>query len=236
MVRRAARAASWFAALLGLLLALRLAATGDLAPPPLASPDDLGSWADARSPVASAVALVRLSAELAVWYLLGLSVLHAVAARRPGGGSGVVARLAPVGALRLVRAGLGLGLVASVTVQPSGALAASVPPGTATMQPLPEEGSSGTARMVPQAPTATLATPAPLRPPAQHRVEAGESFWTIATDVLGQAWGRPATDAEVDPFWRALVDANRDRLVSDDPDLVLPGQVFEVPPPPAAPT
>ena len=233
MAVRAVRAAAWFAGLLGLLVALRLAAAGELAAPPITAPDDLGAWADDRGPVAAALALVRLLAEVAVWYLLALSALQAVAARRHTGAAGVVDRVAPTGAVRLVRAGLGLGIVA-VSLQPGGALAASVPPGTATMQPLPDETPPGTARMVPQVPAAPPTPPA-ARAPVQHRVEVGESFWTIAADVLEQSWGRSATAAEIDPFWRAVVDANRHRLVSDDPDLVLPGQVFEVPPPPSPP-
>jgi nucleoid-associated protein YgaU len=59
----------------------------------------------------------------------------------------------------------------------------------------------------------------------------------ITRQVLGQAWGRPATDAEIDPYWRALVAANRSRLPDpDNPDLVYPGEVLTVPPPPAEPT
>jgi nucleoid-associated protein YgaU len=43
------------------------------------------------------------------------------------------------------------------------------------------------------------------------------------------------SDAEVDDYWTRLIAANRDRLAhGDDPDLVFPGQVFDLPPPPAA--
>lgn len=68
------------------------------------------------------------------------------------------------------------------------------------------------------------------------RVDRGESFWSIAADVLADAWGRPVTDVEIDPFWRALVAHNRDRLVDPgDPDVIMAGQVFELPTPPPAP-
>jgi nucleoid-associated protein YgaU len=34
----------------------------------------------------------------------------------------------------------------------------------------------------------------------------------------------------VAPYWRAVIDANRDRLaVPGDPDLILPGQVIVLP-------
>jgi hypothetical protein len=67
-------------------------------------------------------------------------------------------------------------------------------------------------------------------------VRPGEHFWSIAEEVLATSWGRPATEAEVAPYWAALVEANRDRLAHrDDPDLVYPGQVMALPPVPPAP-
>lgn len=237
MARRALRAAVWCAGLLGLVVALRLAATGDLSAPPITSPGDLGTWADDRGPVAAAVGLLRLGAELAVWYLIGLSLLELLVSRRGSRSAGVVRRLAPRATARLVRAGLGLGVVASAAVPPAGAVLASGPPGTAVMQPQPDDHGPGTARMVPQAAAAPAPAPPPASPPPpSHRVDAGDSFWTIAADVLEQGWGRRPTDAEIDPYWRTLVDANRHRLVSGDPDLVVPGQVFEVPSVPPPPT
>ena len=79
--------------------------------------------------------------------------------------------------------------------------------------------------------------PAPASAPAvrTHVVVPGEHFWSIAESVLHDAWGRNASVPEVTPYWRALVEANRDRL--RDPhnaDLVFPGQEFVVPAPPAA--
>lgn len=60
-------------------------------------------------------------------------------------------------------------------------------------------------------------------------VEPGESFWSIATEVLADRWGRPPSDGEVTPYWRALVEANADRLVTGDPDLLYAGQVLVLP-------
>jgi nucleoid-associated protein YgaU len=37
-------------------------------------------------------------------------------------------------------------------------------------------------------------------------------------------------DAEVVPYWRAVIEANRDRLADrDNPSLVFPGQEFVLP-------
>lgn len=68
-------------------------------------------------------------------------------------------------------------------------------------------------------------------------VRRGDHFWSIAQRVLGRAWGRSPTVAEVDPYWRALVAENRPRLA--DPanvDLLFAGQVLTLPaPPPSGP-
>lgn len=239
MTRRAGRAATW---LLGLLLAgvlLRLAASGDLAGPPVGSLDELAAWADAREPAATAVALVRLAAEVAVWYLLAVSVLHAAATvLRATGGHRLADDIATPGVRRLVRAGLGLGLAAASSV--GGQEEATGTAGTVTMTPVVEapvvtqtriEDPGGTATMRPQlTPESGVAQMAPA-PPATWTVAPGESLWSIAEDLLADAWQRPPSDAETDPFWRALVERNRDRLADPaDPDLIHPGQVFEVPP------
>ena len=94
--------------------------------------------------------------------------------------------------------------------------------GTATMSVLTEDEA-------PPAPEPAPAPPAPAPPPAaaanEWVVAPGESFWSIAEDVVGAG-----TTAEITAYWRTLIDANRDRLVTPDPDLVLPGQVFVLPP------
>lgn len=63
-----------------------------------------------------------------------------------------------------------------------------------------------------------------------HSVVAGESFWTIAQDVLAGQLDRAPSDAEVVTYWGALVESNRDRLVDrDNPDLIFPGQLLQIP-------
>ncbi len=259
MNRGAVRAAGWLLGLLAAATLLRLAATGDLSGPPLASLGELGAWVDACSPAAAGVALVRLLAELSAWYVLGLSLLHVAShALRSAGGHRLADSLAVPGVRRAVRAGLGLGLVAASSVSgrdadaPAGgtatmapaievgtATARSVahPTGTATMTPA--ERRDGTATMRPMADASAAAgtpTAGLVMAPATWTVVAGESLWSIAEDVLADAWGRPPSDHEVEPFWQRLVEANRGRLVDPDaPDLIHPGQVFEVPAVPARP-
>lgn len=246
MTRRAARTLLWLAGLLAAGVSLRLASRGVLAAPPLGSLDQLTTWVDGRGPVAAAVALVRLLAEVWVWYVLALSALHvASGALRAVGGQRLADALAVPAARRLVHAGLGIGLATASTVVGADEV---TPPGVATMTPVAEaplvraggvEAADGTATMRPRLSPAgergtAVMTPTPR--PSTWTVTPGESFWSIAEELLTDAWGRPPSDAEVDPFWRALVDINRGRLADPaDPDAILPGQVFDVPPVPSAP-
>lgn len=94
------------------------------------------------------------------------------------------------------------------------------------------------ARREPEAEAAPprLATPPPTPAPAplEHVVQPGEHFWSIAEQVVGQRGANTNSsadaDADVESYWRALVAANRDRLVDpDDTDLLHPGQVLVLP-------
>jgi hypothetical protein len=61
-------------------------------------------------------------------------------------------------------------------------------------------------------------------------VQAGDSFWSIAEDLVGLRLGRLPTDPEVIGPWLDLIAANRDALPDpDDADLVLPGTVLHLP-------
>lgn len=241
MTRRSGRALLWLVGLLAAAVALRLASSGELATPPLGSLDQLTVWVDAREPAAATMALVRLLAEVSVWYVLALSALHVASkASRIAGGHRLADALALPGVRRVVHAGLGVGLAAASSVG-SDEIGA---PDAVTMTPVAEaplvtqsriEAPGGTATMRPHlAPTGDHGTAVMAPAPSTWTIVAGETFWSIAEDLLADAWQRPPSDAEVDPFWRALVEANRGRLADPaDPDLIHPGQVFEVPPVPS---
>jgi DNA-binding SARP family transcriptional activator len=71
----------------------------------------------------------------------------------------------------------------------------------------------------------------------QWEVEQGDHFWRIAKTTLQQAWDRTPTDDEVVTYWHDLIDTNRDRLAPPgDPNLIHPGQQFQLPPAPSDPT
>ncbi|QYG94398.1 LysM peptidoglycan-binding domain-containing protein [Iamia sp. SCSIO 61187] len=68
--------------------------------------------------------------------------------------------------------------------------------------------------------------------PAEAAVAPGEHLWSIAADRVEEDLGRHPTPAEIDRYWRTLVDANDERL--PDPDRVHAGQTVLVPPTPYA--
>ena len=64
-------------------------------------------------------------------------------------------------------------------------------------------------------------------------VVTGESFWSIAEEALldDAAPGTELDDQTIAEYWRVLIEANRDRLIEPgNPDLILPGQEFVLPP------
>lgn len=240
MTPRAGRAIAWLLGLVAIGTLLRLAATGDLASPPLGALGDLTRWAGGREPVAAAIALVRLAAEASVWYVLAVSGLHALSSGlRVAGGRRLADALAVPAVRRLVHAGLGIGLAAASSVggRDQGSAA-----GTATMAPVADaplatepqiDDGAGTASMRPQVGDhGGVAQVAPA--PTTWTVAPGESLWSIAEELLGEVWQRPPSEAEIDPVWRQLVERNRARLVDPaDPDLIHAGQVLDVPPLPS---
>lgn len=84
-------------------------------------------------------------------------------------------------------------------------------------------------------PTARNGEPVlPSEVPAPARgtvvVRPGDHLWGIAETEMSIRLGHPARPAEIDPYWRSLIAANRDRLVDpDNSDLIFPGQQFVLP-------
>lgn len=213
------------AALIAAVIVLLAAGRGPLAAPPL-SVDGFGAWVDERGAVTSAVALARLAALGAAAWLATVTSLAAA-------GAWSAAQKAIPPALRHAVGGMaGVG-VASIVVLGGGNGDRRVDVAAEPLVLLPAE-SEGTATMTlleqaPPPPPAPVAEPAPAFAVEEWVVAPGESFWSIAADVVGDTLGRQPTDAEIDSYWRALVAANADRLVSANPDLLLPGQSLVLP-------
>jgi nucleoid-associated protein YgaU len=82
-------------------------------------------------------------------------------------------------------------------------------------------------------PVPARAEPAPEADRNRHDVAQGETLWTIARDQLAKAPGGGSgepTNQEVAEQLAKVVEANRGRLESGDPDLILPGEKINLPP------
>jgi nucleoid-associated protein YgaU len=77
------------------------------------------------------------------------------------------------------------------------------------------------------------APPGPAPPAADATtwvIEPGDSFWSIAEDVVARPDQPTPPERDVARYWRRLVDANRDRLVDPgNPDLLMTGQTLMLP-------
>ncbi len=82
-------------------------------------------------------------------------------------------------------------------------------------------------------PPVARAEPAPEADRNRTTWPSGDNLWTIARDHLAKApsggSGEP-TNREVAEYWAKVVEANRDRLASGDPDLIYPGEEITLPP------
>lgn len=206
---RAARLAAWSTFLVLTLRLLHGPAFGHLSVP-LDSLDGLAAWANRTAPSAMGLALVRLAAIAAAWYLTGATALAVVADlagwRRT---ARVVAALSPAVVRRLASRSAGVGLAAgallAVTPMPtrlaatpadaSTGQAENPPPPTATMTGLPTTSPPTTTRPTNSAQPGTHARPADPRPgnpatPAMTRLRGAPSATTTSS-------GAPASAAEL---------------------------------------
>lgn len=105
------------------------------------------------------------------------------------------------------------------------------PPPAATMTRVDPAVGPPAAEPVPAATPATWVRASGPAPPGGETtswvVEPGDSFWSIAEQMAGDERERA-----VGRYWRALVEANRSRLVDPaNPDLLVPGQEVTLPDP-----
>lgn len=253
-----ARAAVWTTGLVATIAMLSAAGHGTVAAPPISSVTALDHWMERVGSGAAFLALVRLGALALAWYLLGATVLALTAAATR---SHVLDRLRRALTIRparqLVAVVLGLTLAAG-PVATAGMAAADDTNTPITMVLLDRPLELPPSTTIPSAPTTTLepttttvtAPPAPDSPaPADvappdpvatdgltWRVAPGDNLWSIARRVLQGASGEDPSAAEIAPYWRTLIAANRATLRSGDPNLIFPGEVLTLPPVPVAAT
>ena len=236
---------AWTSLLVVALAGLHALGDGPLGTPPA---DGIGTWIGHRGAATALFALVRLALLVVGWYLLVATFL-ATSLRlfRADAPARAVEACAPMLVRRLVRAAAGLSLAASVVASSTASASegvASVP----VMRRLPdaahasveEDAVAVTMTRLPDIDANDPATPpiapgAPPAPPAPATwtVVPGDHLWSIARRTLAAAWRAEPSDAEIDPYWRALVELNRPRL--PDPrnaDLIVPAMIVELPAPP----
>jgi hypothetical protein len=239
--------AGWVVLLVLAVGVLHTLGRGPLAAPPVTGPDALAGWLDERSPTTLAFCALRLAAMGLAGYLLA-TTLAGLLARIVGRAqwSAAVDAISPLLVRRLLQGAAGLTVAATVTTTQAPAWAApGVPAGPASSTPimrrLPPDPPTTTAT-APPAPTPPAPAPPPSAtaapaqaPPLAWVIRPGDNLWAVAEATLLRAWGRLPSDAEVDDYWTRLIAVNRVRFAhGDDPDLVFPGQVFELPAPPPA--
>jgi hypothetical protein len=233
-------------ALVAAAIGLVLLGRGELAGPPLSSltsSQGLRDWFDARPPAVAVFALLSLAALGLAGYLVALVGLTTIARLTSWRSMQRAADAAiPPGVRRVTAALFGVGLVGTA----ASPLVDGRPGRTETLvvvdrllpgepvevlvpmdadEPDATDGSATLRRLIPDKPGSEAV-------PEEWVVQRGDHLWSIAESHLGDVLGRPPTDAEITPYWRVLIDHNRSRLSdADEPDMIFPGQVFELPPP-----
>ena len=246
--QRALTGLAWVATLIAVIVLLGRLGSGALSTPPLLDRGALRRWLDGRDAVTVAFALIRLVGLGLAWYLLVVTVLGlaARASRVPA-----LVRIADLATVPAVRKALGAIAGIGLTASAASLMAADLLPGPSPAAEAPAarthvvlerlpDGSDVILRRLPDADdgTSTMRVEAPAEAPAPQQWTAapGDHLWHVAEATLAEAWGRPPSDAEVAPYWQAVIEANRGALADPaQPDLIFPGQVFRLPPPPAAP-
>ena len=226
-------------------LALHVAGTGALATPPHGSWEELNAWYLRSDPGVAVVALLRVVGLAAGgWLALGGGLQLVASLVAVDRFSTLVDRISPRFLRALSQGTLGLSVTAGLALPVVPSAPAENPPGTAVMVPLdapaqPASTSTTTSSTTTTAaPTPTTVPPEPEPPyseppaaapkvaptvrPDEVVVAPGDSFWSIAVDEAGER--------DLVEYWRALIEANRDRLVDrSNPDLLYPEQVLRLP-------
>lgn len=79
---------------------------------------------------------------------------------------------------------------------------------------------------------AEAADPSAQTSPSTHVVQPGDNLWRIAEQQLAKATSRPPNElrpGDIHAFWVRLVESNRHRLRSDDPNLIHLGEQIDLP-------
>lgn len=247
------RSFTWLiAALLALAVLAALPANG---PTLLADPLELLAWWERHGTAAAAVGLLHAAALITATYVAGVLWLISAAAiaRVPTSAARPLLRLAPRTIRRHLAAGVAvatLALPAAVSAQETIVLV-DLGDAPSAVEPIPlvDLGPAGpdvdTAGREPSSPDRSAVPPPAsdevalihrgLRPSTTTSavadawlVEPGDHLWAIAEAIVGDRVDDGADESTVAAYWRALIAANRSTI--DNPDVIHPGQVVNLPP------
>ena len=186
----------------------------------------IDTWLRDVGAVRASFGLARAMALGLAVYMALLAILALVAALSGAAGAARVALRIALPSLRPLVAPIAAITLTVSTAVPAVAQGRDQPPPVMQVVASPDSNPP-VMRLVP--------APAPVAPTVSatattHTVAPGDTFWSIAEDTI-RAEGHAASDHDVVSYWHALIDLNRDRLrVPGEPDLIFPGQVFELPP------
>lgn len=210
-------------------------------------------WLNTASADQAVAALLRLIGITTGYWVLGSTALYALASRTTRQVPRWIRIVTLPGVRRVVDRALATALAASIAATPfTPAVAEEVPPPPVVFDittdgiPVPHIRFSGTqpeqigapadelAETSPVSPTLVVPAPVVVRAPgtptadATHTVATGDNLWLIADRHLQIAVTEPTT-AEVDSYWRRVIEANRSTLRSGDPNLIYPGEIVALP-------
>ena len=189
------------------------------------------TWLRDQGAVRASFALARAAGLGLAVYMAVLAALAVVAALSGASLAARVALRVAVPSLRPLVAPIAAITLTVTTAVPAFAQGRDQPAPVMQIVASPDS-SPPVMRLLPvRAATEMPAAATPVSASARtYTVAPGDTFWSIAEDVV-RIEARSTSDPDVASYWRALIDANSDRLrVPGEPDLIFPGQVFELPP------
>ena len=218
-------------------IAIGVAAIPSAAGGPLSDPMSFLVWWDSVGTASAAITIVHLFAIAGFAYVAVVAALVAVAdIFRLGALRHTVLRAATPRLQRTLTAGAFVAVSAaapaiadesSIIITDIGSAALSITEivlHDVGPVPVPDRRSIRVARHQPATPPQELTAPSTTD---RWLVEPGDNLWAIAETVIAERSATP-NRGSVAAYWSALLTANADRLV--DPDLIMPGQILDLPP------
>lgn len=194
---------------------------------------DFGSWLATADVEVALAALARFAGLLLFGWIVISTIAYAVA--RLAGARRSTLQWLSVPPLRRAVDALLAGSLLLNTMVPAGAgtpRTEAPAPTQETVHPAYVPVPAGPA-LSPSPPAVAVGPPAPA--PADQAAErsvvvaTGDNLWVIAERHLRQVLGREPDHRETAPYWAAVIEANRHRIRSGDPDLIYAGEDIVLP-------